>query len=127
MANIGFNDNSSELFELYDKSDKNSGVGYIDNYDGLQMSDLLNSGKTLKKPIIVEELPTNGVESQIYLVKNQNSLNDENMYIEYLWVDGKFEQDKRDITLKFRGSSNQRVINVRESLKQNKVIELELD
>lgn len=42
-------------------------------------------------------------------------------------VDGKFEQDKRDITLKFRGSSNQRVINVRESLKQNKVIELELD
>lgn len=92
MANIGFNDNSSELFELYDKSDKNSGVGYIDNYDGLQMSDLLNSGKTLKKPIIVEELPTNGVESQIYLVKNQNSLNDENMYIEYLWVDGKFEQ-----------------------------------
>ena len=53
MANIGFNDNSSELFELYDKSEKNSGVGYIDNYDGLQMSDLLNSGKTLKKPIIV--------------------------------------------------------------------------
>lgn len=92
MANIGFNDNSSELFELYDKSDKNSGVGYIDNYDGLQMSDLLNSGKTLKKPIIVEELPTNGVESQIYLIKNPNSLNDENMYIEYLWVDGKFEQ-----------------------------------
>ena len=92
MANIGFNDNSSELFELYDKSEKNSGVGYIDNYDGLQMSDLLNSGKTLKKPIIVEELPTNGVESQIYLVKNQNSLNDENMYIEYLWVDGKFGQ-----------------------------------
>lgn len=92
MANIGFNDNSVELLELYDKSDKNSGVGYIDNYDGLQMSDLLNSGKTLKKPIIVEELPTNGVESQIYLVKNQSSLNDENMYIEYLWVDGKFEQ-----------------------------------
>lgn len=47
-------------------------------------------------------------------------------YIDVL-VDGRFEIDKRDITLKFRGSSNQRVINVRESLKQNKVIELELD
>ena len=47
-------------------------------------------------------------------------------YIDIL-VDGRFEIDKRDITLKFRGSSNQRVINVKESLKQNKVIELELD
>lgn len=42
-------------------------------------------------------------------------------YIDVL-VDGKFELDKRDITLKFRGSSNQRVIDIQESLKQNKVI-----
>ena len=39
-------------------------------------------------------------------------------------VDGKFEQDKRDVTLKFRGSSNQRIIDVQESLKQDKVIEI---
>ena len=44
-------------------------------------------------------------------------------YIDVL-VDGRFEQDKRDITLKFRGSSNQRIINVQESLKQDKVIEI---
>ena len=37
-------------------------------------------------------------------------------------IDGKFELDKRDIKLKFRGSSNQRLIDVQESLKQNKVI-----
>ena len=37
-------------------------------------------------------------------------------------VDGKFEIDKLDITLKFRGSSNQRVIDVQKSLKENKVI-----
>ena len=37
-------------------------------------------------------------------------------------VDGRFEEDKKDITLKWRGSSNQRVINVQESLKQNKVV-----
>lgn len=37
-------------------------------------------------------------------------------------VDGRFEIDKKDLSLKFRGSSNQRVINVPESLKQNKVV-----
>lgn len=37
-------------------------------------------------------------------------------------VDGKFEEDKKDLTLKFKGSSNQRVINVKETLKQNEII-----
>lgn len=42
-------------------------------------------------------------------------------YIDVL-VDGKFEIDKKNLKLKFRGSSNQRIINVKESLKNNKVI-----
>lgn len=37
-------------------------------------------------------------------------------------IDGRYEEDKRDLTLKHRGSSNQRVIDVQESLKQNKVV-----
>lgn len=37
-------------------------------------------------------------------------------------IDGRYEEDKRDISLAWRGSSNQRVINVQESLKQNKVV-----
>ena len=31
-------------------------------------------------------------------------------------IDGKFELDKRDITLKLRGSTNQRIIDVKEYL-----------
>ena len=45
-------------------------------------------------------------------------------YIDVL-VDGRFEIDKRDVTLKFRGSSNQRVINVRESLRERRVVTYE--
>lgn len=37
-------------------------------------------------------------------------------------IDGLFIEDLKDSTLKFRGSSNQRVIDVKESLKQNKLI-----
>ena len=50
-----------------------------------------------------------------------------NKYLEFLnyldvLVDGKFENDKKDLNLLFRGSSNQRLINMKETLKNNRVI-----
>ena len=42
-------------------------------------------------------------------------------YIDIL-VDGEFVEAKKDLALRFRGSSNQRIINVPESLKEDKVI-----
>lgn len=45
-------------------------------------------------------------------------------YLDVL-VDGKFDIDKKNFKLKFRGSSNQRIIDVQKSLKQNKVILME--
>ena len=46
-------------------------------------------------------------------------------YLDVL-VDGKFEEDLKDIRLKFRGSSNQRLIDMNETRKQNKIVLLEL-
>ena len=37
-------------------------------------------------------------------------------------IDGKYIDDQRDITLKWRGSQNQKVIDIQQSLKQNKII-----
>lgn len=41
-------------------------------------------------------------------------------------IDGKFEMDKKDLTLHFRGSSNQRIIDVKKSLEESKAIIAEL-
>lgn len=42
-------------------------------------------------------------------------------YIDVL-VDGRFEINKRDTTLKFKGSSDQRCVDVKESLNKNEVV-----
>lgn len=41
-------------------------------------------------------------------------------------IDGRFELDKRNISLKYRGSENQRVIDVKASLNENKVCLLDI-
>ena len=40
-------------------------------------------------------------------------------------VDGQFEEENKIVDLRFRGSTNQRKIDVKESLKQNKMIQLQ--
>ena len=62
-----------------------------------------------------------------YLLEHANEFNKWKEYLENIdvLVDGKFDINKKEDGLKFRGSSNQRIINVKESLKEGKVIELE--
>lgn len=58
-----------------------------------------------------------------YLLKNSN---EKNMYLELLkrtdiLIDGKFINSLKDENLTYRGSSNQRAIDVKQSLKKNRV------
>ena len=42
-------------------------------------------------------------------------------------VDGEYIEDQRDITLPFRGSRNQRIIDVKKTIEQDKIIELNFE
>lgn len=40
-------------------------------------------------------------------------------------IDGKFEEDKCNLSLRYKGSSNQRIIDIKESLKSGKIVTIE--
>lgn len=44
------------------------------------------------------------------------------LYVTDVLIDGSFEINKRSLELKFRGSSNQRIIDVKKSLENNNVV-----
>ena len=67
-------------------------------------------------------VPTVGGTNQI----TGNSLQLELLKLIDVLVDGPFMKDLRDEDLFFRGSSNQRLINVKKSLETGKVVELHL-
>ena len=62
-----------------------------------------------------------------YIINNLDSRNGWEELINNLdvLIDGRYEEDKAVDGLKFRGSTNQRIIDVKKSLKENKVYELE--
>lgn len=62
-----------------------------------------------------------------YTAENFDELQREIFKYADVLVDGKFEEEKKNISLTLRGSSNQRVINVKETIKENKLVLFDLD
>ena len=57
--------------------------------------------------------------------RNSSVVNELLHYIDIL-VDGDYQKDKYDLSLKFRGSSNQRILDLKPSLQTHKFIEYKL-
>lgn len=72
-------------------------------YTGYQWSDIFDEG--------------------VYLLKNSPELKRRNIVKQCdILVDGRYVESQRDITLKWRGSSNQRVIDIKHSLKAGDIV-----
>lgn len=59
-----------------------------------------------------------------YRYEELETMYDTSSFVFDILVDGKFEQDKKDLRLNMRGSSNQRIIDVKETIKSKKVVEI---
>ena len=57
--------------------------------------------------------------------RNDEKTNEALKQIDVL-VDGRFVQEKKDPTLKFRGSSNQRILDVQKCISENKIVQIAL-
>lgn len=84
---------------------------------------------------IRKELPEKNIWSFTGFILDQDLLDggrkhcevtDEMLSLLDVLVDGPFKEEEKDITLAFRGSRNQRVIDMKKSLKEQEVVELEV-
>lgn len=93
---------------------------------------------------LIKEIKTQFPTKDIWLYTGYTlAINDFNNKVDICWdngllrnyvismcdvvVDGQYIEEQRDITLPFRGSRNQRIIDVKETHKQGKIIELNIE
>lgn len=62
-----------------------------------------------------------------YTVENFNNMQKEIFKYVDILIDGKFEEDKKNISLTLRGSSNQRIIDVKQTLNKEQLTLINLD
>ncbi|MBO5828755.1 MAG: anaerobic ribonucleoside-triphosphate reductase activating protein [Paludibacteraceae bacterium] len=109
-----------ELFEALDKP-YIQGITFSGGHplEPENVEEVINLAKEIKEKFPTKDiwLYTGYSWEEIYYKQISRVL----LYIDVL-VDGKYIDEQRDLTLKWCGSRNQRVINVKESLKENKIV-----
>ena len=119
-----YTDDIKKQFISYCKDDKVTGVSILGGEPMQQSKELLELLKdiraTVNKPIWLwsgytyEEIIKDNYKKQFL------------DYIDVL-IDGKFEEANKNLMIKYRGSSNQRVINVKDTLNKGKIIQYSLN
>lgn len=113
---------TEEEFIGYVKNPNIKGVNILggEPMDQIQDKDLINLLKRIKEETKKSIWLWSGYLYED-IIKNEERLAILS-FVDVL-IDGRFEIDKRNISLKYRGSSNQRIIDVLKSFEKNKVVE----
>lgn len=100
---------TDELFDAFKNNVLLSGVTFSGGEPMCQAKPLLDLARRIREETDLNITIFTGFTLEELKAKNDPIIN-ELLSLTYMLIDGKFELDKRDLTLTFRGSGNQRII-----------------
>lgn len=125
--NGGYDGDTDKLFEVIVKNPLLDGVTLSGGEPMCQAKSLACLAGRIKEETRLNIICYTGFTYE-YLKENSNEENGYNELLQNLdyLIDGKFEQDKKSYELRFKGSSNQRIIDLAQTKQQGKIIPAEL-
>lgn len=122
-VNGGYEIDVDEIINKINENPLLSGVTLSGGEPILQAENLIKIAKAVKDKGLNLALYSGFTFEQL-IEKNSKPINQLLSYVDVL-IDGKFVLNKRSLDLKFKGSTNQRVIDLPKSLKCKKVVEMQ--
>ena len=118
--NSGYDISIDDIIKMVEANPLLSGITISGGEPFEQAENLVLLAKSIKAMNLEVAIYTGYTFEELISSNDENILN----LLKYtdILVDGPFEKEKRDYSAKFKGSSNQRIIDVKESLKQNTVV-----
>lgn len=119
----GYDGDTDELFEKIISNPLLDGVTFSGGEPMCQAKALCELAKMIKNETSLDIITFTGFEYE-YLIANsdnENCYSELLSYTDYL-IDGKFEQDKKSYELRFKGSTNQRIIDVKKTCEQGTIV-----
>ncbi|MGL5718390.1 MAG: anaerobic ribonucleoside-triphosphate reductase activating protein [Paraclostridium sp.] len=118
----GYIIDTKEIIQKISKLKLHRGITLSGGEPFMQVEALIDIAKEAKSYDMDVWAYTGYTIEELTDIKNPNYFNNVNLLrnIDVL-VDGRFIETKKDITLKFRGSLNQRIIDVKKSLENKKI------
>ena len=119
----GFQIEIENIIKMIDDNPLLSGITFSGGEPILQWEKCAIIAKAAKERGLNVVLYTGYLYEQIEKLPNIEKLMN---YVDWI-IDGPFLQEKKSLLLKYRGSSNQRIIDVAETLRKKEIVQVEID
>lgn len=118
----GFECEISKIINAIDENPLLTGVTFSGGEPICQPEGFLELAKAVKeRNLNIITYSGYTYEQILHMSEKNSSIKELLSYIDIL-IDGQYDEAQRDLTLMFRGSRNQRVIDVRETLKKGEIV-----
>lgn len=121
----GYDISISELLEKINAAGLIKGVTFSGGEPFMQAATLVELGRELRKLDKDIVTFTGYTWEELMVLAGKDTAVKELIKASNYIIDGRFVESERDLSLPFRGSRNQRIIDVQKSLQENRVVEVD--